>query len=308
MTVFDLDELALKNRRLTALSALRYRKSDRLQWTLRFLQDESFVELPADAALSVAIKRTRSSSSYLALATSPAKTGTGSTAIYTFDLNLNTEPVSYELSDKESIECVLEVEVVTSTQRLTSQSVPLTIERDIIDGDPPPVTLPDLKATQQDAEAGTDNAKWMTPLRTVQAIAAWFSGSFSVAWASITGKPETFPPSTHTHDQADVNGLAAALAAKLTTGDVPALQFQRTGDALTFNQYGSILQQLVGAADSRLTDARQPTPHAATHGANGSDPLVFTAASPLLLASSDGAVWEVTISNSGTLVREKLPA
>ena len=32
-------------------------------------------------------------------------------------------------------------------------------------------------------------------------------------WDSIAGKPLTFPPSTHTHDQEDVGGLVAALAA-----------------------------------------------------------------------------------------------
>lgn len=208
MTVFDLDELALKNRRLTALTSLRYRKSDRLQWPLRFLQNESFVELPADAALSVAVKRTRSSSSYLALASSSAKTGTGSNAIYTFDLNLNTEPVSYELSDKERIDCVLEVEVVTSTQRLTSQSVPLTIERDIIANDPPPVALPDLKATKDEAESGANNAKWMTPLRVAQAITARLAASASVAWSAITGKPASFPPEPHTHDGVDIRTSA----------------------------------------------------------------------------------------------------
>lgn len=186
MTVFDLDELVLKNRRLTALTNLRYRKSDRLQWPLRFLQDESFVELPVGASLSVGVKRTRNSNSYLALATSPAKTGTGSTAIYTFDLNLNTEPVSYELSDKETIDCVLEVEIVTPTQRLTSQSVPLVIERDVIANDPAPVAIPDLKATQAEAEAGTDNGKWMTPFLTAQAIAALAGGgSFILKQASF---------------------------------------------------------------------------------------------------------------------------
>lgn len=43
----------------------------------------------------------------------------------------------------------------------------------------------------------------------------------SVAWTSITGKPATFPPSAHTHVQADVQGLSASLAAltPLTTFD-----------------------------------------------------------------------------------------
>lgn len=36
----------------------------------------------------------------------------------------------------------------------------------------------------------------------------------SVKWDSITGKPSTFPPATHTHGMSDVSGLNAALAAK----------------------------------------------------------------------------------------------
>lgn len=45
-------------------------------------------------------------------------------------------------------------------------------------------------------------------------------GGGPVAWADITGKPETFTPSAHTHAIADVNGLSAALNDK---ADVSAL-------------------------------------------------------------------------------------
>lgn len=31
-------------------------------------------------------------------------------------------------------------------------------------------------------------------------------------WASVTGKPSTFAPATHTHAEADVTGLVAKLA------------------------------------------------------------------------------------------------
>lgn len=35
------------------------------------------------------------------------------------------------------------------------------------------------------------------------------------AWTDITGKPSTFPPSTHSHAESEVTGLVAALAAKV---------------------------------------------------------------------------------------------
>lgn len=41
-----------------------------------------------------------------------------------------------------------------------------------------------------------------------------------VAWSAITGKPLTFPPSAHTHAQADVTGLVPALSSKADAATV----------------------------------------------------------------------------------------
>jgi len=55
-------------------------------------------------------------------------------------------------------------------------------------------------------------------------------GGGSVAWVDVTGKPSTFPPSTHTHVIGDVTGLQTALDAKAAAshshaiGDVTGLQ------------------------------------------------------------------------------------
>jgi hypothetical protein len=38
-------------------------------------------------------------------------------------------------------------------------------------------------------------------------IAAAFGSGGSVSWSSITGKPSTFPPSSHTHVAADITDL-----------------------------------------------------------------------------------------------------
>lgn len=43
-------------------------------------------------------------------------------------------------------------------------------------------------------------------------------GGGSTAWADITGKPSTFPPSTHTHIISDVTGLQTALDSKPSVG------------------------------------------------------------------------------------------
>jgi hypothetical protein len=59
--------------------------------------------------------------------------------------------------------------------------------------------LPDLKATFQDAELGTSNTKWMTPLRTWDAIRKWATDFFK--WGNLQEKPLTFPPSPHIHTE-----------------------------------------------------------------------------------------------------------
>ena len=43
------------------------------------------------------------------------------------------------------------------------------------------------------------------------------AGGGTTTWGEVTNKPATFPPSTHTHAIADVNGLQAALNAKGTS-------------------------------------------------------------------------------------------
>ena len=74
---------------------------------------------------------------------------------------------------KEYIDLAGEIEIrqgdaITSTLTFTER-----VYNDVNKGtEGTPAELPDLKATQAEAEAGTDNEKWMTPLSTAQAIAA----------------------------------------------------------------------------------------------------------------------------------------
>ncbi|KYG90022.1 hypothetical protein A0U40_09875 [[Bacillus] sp. KCTC 13219] len=49
-------------------------------------------------------------------------------------------------------------------------------------------------------------------------------GSGSTAWSDITGKPSSYPPSAHTHEIAEVNGLQGALTAKANGEDLTSLE------------------------------------------------------------------------------------
>jgi len=66
------------------------------------------------------------------------------------------------------------------------------------------------KSTQEEAEAGTSDESWMTPLRTAQAIAELAPPP---TWDSVLNKPATFPATAHTHLKSEITGLDADLAA-----------------------------------------------------------------------------------------------
>ena len=57
-----------------------------------------------------------------------------------------------------------------------------------------------------------------TKLSTEEGYEIYTAGSAtSVPWSGVTGKPSTFPPSTHKHEIADVNGLSNELSNKATS-------------------------------------------------------------------------------------------
>ncbi len=90
--------------------------------------------------------------------------------------------------------------------------------------------------------------------------------SGTIVWDNVTEKPETFPPSTHTHVAADVTDFSTAAAAAAPVQSVAG----RTG---TVTLAVADVANAVADTDARLTDARTPTSHASTHATAGSDPL-----------------------------------
>lgn len=68
----------------------------------------------------------------------------------------------------------------------------------------------------------TDSGKIKVGNGTTAWSALPYSGGGAVDWATITGKPSTFAPATHSHAIADVTGLQTALDAKATPADVTA--------------------------------------------------------------------------------------
>lgn len=74
----------------------------------------------------------------------------------------------------------------------------------------PSIDFPNSPAVNDVFTAGNSSYRWTGT--------AWVSNNLSaITWESLSGKPATFPPSTHTHVIADTTGLQAALDGKAAT-------------------------------------------------------------------------------------------
>ena len=215
----DLDSRRLLTTPTRPLSLLEFKRRDNDSIELQFLRDAAVQELPAGTTARVGIKPSGDyDAAFLAVATL-TQSGTGTATFYSGELNLHTTAMAAAFADEPvTISAMLEVEWVTGDVVSSSRTLPTTIHNDVIRGDEgDQAELPifytaatiDFQATQAQAESGTDNVSWMSPLRTAQAIAALAATD----WDSIADKPATFPPATHTHTIGEVTGLQDELDA-----------------------------------------------------------------------------------------------
>jgi hypothetical protein len=184
-----------------ALQTLVLKRRDQVPIEVIFVENGVAVDPVAGTATTVALKTSFSDSNFLALA-APGQT----------ILDLNTLPVEAAFSsDPASIPAFLEIRWTAPTQALRTATLQVEVQNSVILGDEQnPAALPDGKATQAEAEAGTNNDKWMTPLRTAQAIAELAPPP---TWDSVLNKPATFPPSAHTHTASQITDFASAVVA-----------------------------------------------------------------------------------------------
>jgi hypothetical protein len=89
-------------------------------------------------------------------------------------LNLHTTAVEALFAEEpEKVAAYFEIKSTTPGEETRTHTLLVDLQNAVILGDEgTPAALLDSKATQAEAEAGTDNEKWMTPLRTAEAISA----------------------------------------------------------------------------------------------------------------------------------------
>lgn len=199
-----------------ALPALTLKRRDSLGVEIVFVQRGAAVPTPTGTTFTTALKATYADASFLALAAAGV-------------LDLNTIPIEAAFASSPAVvSALLEVKWTSTSEATRTATLPVEIQNSVIIGtEGTPLAMPDGKATQLQAEAGTDNSAWMTPLRTAQAIAQLAPPP---TWASVTGKPATFAPSAHTHTASQITDFATAVVAVSPPVDWSSL----TGKPATF--------------------------------------------------------------------------
>ena len=215
-----------------ALDRLVLKRRDSLAVEVAFVARGAVASMPAGTTTTVALKKTFADANFLAL----AESGT---------LNLNTVPLEAAFAaSPASISALLEIRWSIPGETTRTATLAVEIQNSVIIGtEGTPAAIPDGKATQAEAEAGTDNTKWMTPLRTAQAIAQLAPPP---TWESVTGKPATFAPSAHQHLKSEITGLPADLASLASADTALGLRI----DHLAANLDPAALDSIAEAASS----------------------------------------------------------
>jgi hypothetical protein len=208
-----LDRMVLKRRDLVPLEVV-------------FVENGAVVATPSGTTITAALKRNFSDANFLAV----AESGT---------LNLNTVPLEAAFaSSPASVPAFIEIRWAVSGEATRTATLQADVQNSVILGtEGTPSNLPDGKATQTEATTGTDNEKWMTPLRTAQAIA------------------QLAPPTTN--------------ASLLTSGTLPDVRLSSTvttslGKADTALQPSALTPYRTSSAQDLIDAGKQPAGSYAT--------------------------------------------
>jgi hypothetical protein len=220
----DIDTRRILTSATRPATRLEFKRRDNDAFEVQFLRAGAVQSLPVGTIARVGVKATEDFAGEFLATDTLSVTGTGADTVYRGAFNLNTTALEALFpTEPASITAMLEVQWMSGTSVGSSLTLPITIFNDVIRGDEgAPADLPlfytsetsNFLATQAEAEAGSDNTKWMSPLRVAQAIEELGGGGGVSSWNDLTDKPSTFPPATHTHP------LSALTQSSATSGQV----------------------------------------------------------------------------------------
>jgi hypothetical protein len=229
----DIDSRRILTSATRPATRLEFKRRDNDAFEVQFLRAGAVQSLPVGTIARVGVKASADFAGEFLATDTLSVTGTGADTVYRGAFNLNTTALEALFpTEPDSITAMLEVQWMSGTSVGSSLTLPITIFNDVIRGDegaPADLPLfytsstPNFLATQAEAEAGSDNTKWMSPLRVAQAIEELGGGGGGVtSYEDLTDIPSTFPPEAHTHAISDTTGLQPALDGKAETSHTHA--------------------------------------------------------------------------------------
>jgi hypothetical protein len=120
---------------LQRVSTLSFTRRDVVPVQVQFVRGGTVVELAAGATGAMGLKKTFAGS-FLANDAGFTKTGTGSTTVYQFDLNLNTTNLNAEFPEDDEESITAKVEIEWTESGTTSSTLPTSaiVYNDVIRG------------------------------------------------------------------------------------------------------------------------------------------------------------------------------
>lgn len=133
--------------------------------------------------------------------------------------------------------------------------------------------IANLTQTQQDQTkigtivTTTDGRRWVYSGEGSKILEASYIelADITPVWSVISGKPSEFTPASHTHGNITNAGAIGG------TANLPLIT--TTSGVVTTGTFGSSANSFCQGNDARLSDARTPTAHKASHSTGGSDAL-----------------------------------
>jgi hypothetical protein len=159
-----------------AISSISVKLRDRVSIAIAFIKGGTQINLTNATGKLGLKKKGVFFGEYIAVA--PSWTPSGNPATYTFDLNLNTDAAGALFAggkvNATSANLTAEVSIEQPNTTTSTALLDVVLENDLIQGNEgTPEVIPSLKATKEDAEAGTNNEKWTTPLRVAEFFEVW---------------------------------------------------------------------------------------------------------------------------------------
>jgi hypothetical protein len=246
MRIFiDIDSRKILTTATRPATRLEFKRRDNDAFEVQFLRDGAVQTLPVGTIARVGVKAAEDFAGEFLATDTLSVTGTGADTVYTGSFNLNTTALEALFpTEPASITAMLEVQWMSGSSVGSSLTLPITIFNDVIRGDegaPADLPLfytsstPNFLATQAEAEDGSDNTKWMSPLRVAQAIEELGGGGGGVSsWNDLTDKPTTFTPATHTHPLSELT-QSTATSGQVVTWDGTAWVPQTPSGSTSYN-------------------------------------------------------------------------